>query len=207
MVGRSLAAQGITQERIPSYYSVKEAVFPFAKFAGVDPLLTPEMKSTGEVMGIGRSFGEAFAKSQLAAGTELPRQGIAFLSVRDIDKPAAVDIAKELIALGFKILATRGTIKALEEAGITCTIVNKVAEGRPHIIDRLKNDEISFIVNTTEGKQAIADSYAIRRTALQHKVSYTTTIAGARATLLALKIKNSSEINQLQKLHQELINC
>lgn len=207
MVERSLAAQGVTQERIPSYYSVKEAVFPFAKFAGVDPLLTPEMKSTGEVMGIGRSFGEAFAKSQLAAGTELPRQGLAFLSVRDIDKPAVVDIAKELIALGFELLATRGTIKALQEACITCTLVNKVAEGRPHIIDRLKNDEISFIVNTTEGKQAIADSYAIRRTALQHKVSYTTTIAGARATLLALKIKDANEVNQLQKLHQELINC
>ncbi|HEC85206.1 MAG TPA: carbamoyl-phosphate synthase large subunit [Thioploca sp.] len=204
MVGRSLAAQGVTQECVPSYYSVKEAVFPFAKFAGVDPLLSPEMKSTGEVMGVGRSFGEAFAKSQLAAGSDLPRGGLAFLSVREADKLAAADVAKELAALGFELVATDGTALVIQQAGIGCTIVNKVTESRPNIVDRIKNDEISFIVNTTEGKQAIADSFAIRRTALQHKVSYTTTIAGARATVLALKSLNATDVNRLQDLHQEL---
>jgi len=204
MVGRSLAAQDITQECVPSYYSVKEAVFPFVKFSGVDPLLSPEMKSTGEVMGVGRSFGEAFAKSQLAAGTDLPRSGLAFLSVRDADKNAAVDVARELVALGFELLATRGTAQLIDYAGIPCTLVNKVTEGRPNIVDRIKNDEISFIVNTTEGKQAIADSFAIRRTALQHKVTYTTTIAGARATVLALKALDATDVNRLQDLHKEL---
>jgi len=204
MVGRSLVAQNITQECIPTYYSVKEAVFPFIKFSNVDPLLSPEMKSTGEVMGIGRTFGEAFAKSQLAAGSDLPRSGLAFLSVRDADKFVAADIAKELAALGFEILATRGTAQTILDAGIDCTIVNKVTDGRPHIVDRLKNDEISFIINTTEGKQAIADSFTIRRTALQHQVSYTTTIAGARATILALKAQQTTDVNRLQDLHQEL---
>jgi carbamoyl-phosphate synthase large subunit len=204
MVGRSLVAQGTTQECVPSYYSVKEAVFPFAKFLGVDPLLSPEMKSTGEVMGVGRNFGEAFAKSQLAAGIDLPHSGLAFLSVRDADKNAAVDVAKELVALGFELLATRGTAQAIEDEGIDCTLVNKVTQARPNIVDRLKNDEISFIVNTTEDKQAIADSFEIRRTALQHKVTYTTTIAGARATVLALKALDATDINRLQDLHQEL---
>lgn len=204
MIGRSLAAQNTTQECVPSYYSVKEAVFPFAKFSGVDPLLSPEMKSTGEVMGVGRSFGEAFAKSQLAASCELPREGLAFLSVRDIDKLAAADVAKELAALGFSLLATSGTAQIIEQAGIPCTVVNKVTEDRPHIVDRIKNDEIGFIVNTTEGKQAIADSFAIRRTALQHKVTYTTTLAGARATILALKAQDTTRVNRLQDLHQEL---
>ncbi len=204
MVGRSLAAQGITQECVPSYYSVKEAVFPFVKFSGVDPLLSPEMKSTGEVMGVGRSFGEAFAKSQLAAGSDLPRSGLAFLSVRDADKNAAVDVARELVALGFELLATRGTAEAIDSADIPCTVVNKVTESRPNIVDRIKNDEISFIVNTTEGKQAIADSFAIRRTALQYKVTYTTTIAGARATVLALKALDATDVNCLQDLHKEL---
>jgi len=204
MVGRSLAAQGTTQECVPSYYSVKEAVFPFAKFLGVDPLLSPEMKSTGEVMGVGRNFGEAFAKSQLAAGIDLPHSGLAFLSVRDADKNAAVDVAKELVALGFELLATRATAQAIVDEGIKCTLVNKVTQARPNIVDRLKNDEISFIVNTTEDKQAIADSFEIRRTALQHKVTYTTTIAGARATVLALKAFNATDINSLQDLHQEL---
>ncbi len=204
MVGRSLAAQGTTQECVPSYYSVKEAVFPFAKFLGVDPLLSPEMKSTGEVMGVGRNFGEAFAKSQLAAGIDLPHSGLAFLSVRDADKNAAVDVAKELVALGFELLATRGTAQAIEAEGIDCTLVNKVTQARPNIVDRIKNDEISFIVNTTEGKRAIADSFEIRRTALQHKVTYTTTIAGARATVLALKALDATDVNRLQDLHQEL---
>ncbi len=204
MVGRSLAAQGTTQECVPSYYSVKEAVFPFAKFLGVDPLLSPEMKSTGEVMGVGRTFGEAFAKSQLAAGIDLPHSGLAFLSVRDADKNAAVDVAKELVALGFELLATRRTAQAIKDEGIDCTLVNKVTQARPNIVDRIKNDEISFIVNTTEDKQAIADSFQIRRTALQHKVTYTTTIAGARATVLALKALDATDINRLQDLHQEL---
>ena len=203
MVGNSLKSQGFTQECIPSYYSVKEAVFPFAKFSGVDPLLSPEMKSTGEVMGVGRSFGEAFAKSQMAAGSNLPTSGLAFLSVRDVDKPATINIARELSNLGFELIATRGTAQALHQAGIDCTVVNKVTEGRPHIVDRIKNDEISFIVNTTEGKQTIADSFTIRRTALQHKVSYTTTIAGARATMLALKSLDPNQVNRLQDLHQE----
>lgn len=204
MVGRSLAAQGVTQECIPSYYSVKEAVFPFVKFAGVDPLLSPEMKSTGEVMGVGRSFGEAFAKSQLAAGVELPRSGIALLSVRDADKSAVVEVARGLAALGFELMSTRGTARALEKAGVSCTVVPKVTEGRPHIVDKLKSEEISFIVNTTEGRQAIADSFAIRRTALQHKITYTTTVAGARATVLALKALDAIAVNRLQDLHKEL---
>ncbi len=203
MVGNSLESQGFTQECIPSYYSVKEAVFPFAKFSGVDPLLSPEMKSTGEVMGVGRTFGEAFAKSQMAAGSILPTSGLAFLSVRDVDKPVTINIARELSNLGFELIATRGTAQALHQAGIDCTVVNKVTEGRPHIVDRIKNDEISFIVNTTEGKQTISDSFTIRRTALQHQVSYTTTIAGARATMLALKTLDATEVNRLQDLHQE----
>ncbi len=204
MVGRSLVEQGITQECIPSYYSVKEAVFPFVKFVGVDPVLSPEMKSTGEVMGIGRSFGEAFAKSQLAAGVNLPRAGVALLSVRDADKPALVDVARGLLELGFELVATRGTAVSLAQAGIVCTLVNKVTEGRPHIVDQIKNEEVHFIVNTTEGRQAIADSFSIRRTALQHKITYTTTIAGARATLLGLKALDKVEVNRLQDLHKEL---
>ncbi len=204
MVGCRLTTQGITQERIPSYYSVKEAVFPFAKFSGVDPLLSPEMKSTGEVMGIGRSFGEAFAKSQIAAGSNLPSKGLAFLSVRDVDKHIAVDVARELVDLGFELLATTGTAQAINSAGVLCTVVNKVMESRPNIADRIKNDEINFIINTTEGKQSIADSFAIRRSALQHRVTYTTTIAGARATILALRAINITDVNCLQDLHKEL---
>jgi len=179
-------------------------VFPFVKFPGVDPLLGPEMKSTGEVMGVGRSFGEAFAKAQLAAGDELPRRGNAFVSVRDRDKPDVVPVVRELVALGFRIVATRGTAGALDEAGVPCTRVNKVTEGRPHVVDMLKNEEINLIVNTTEGKQAIADSYAIRRTALQHKVSYTTTLAGARALALALRQLDAQDVNRLQDLHEEV---
>jgi len=203
MMGHSLAEQGL-HECIPSYYSVKEAVFPFVKFPGVDPLLTPEMKSTGEVMGIGRSFGEAFAKSQLAAGIDLPQSGLAFLSVRDADKLALIDVARQLADLGFELIATRGTAQVLQRAGIVCGVVNKVKEGRPHIVDKLKNGEISFIVNTTEGqKPAIADSFEIRRQALQYKVTYTTTLAGARATVLALKTLKTLYVNRLQDLHKE----
>ncbi len=204
MVGQTLAVQGISGEKIPSYYSVKEAVFPFIKFPGVDPLLGPEMKSTGEVMGIGRSFGEAFYKAQKAANMPLPKTGQAFISVRDEDKNGAIDVARELHDLGFNLLATRGTAKAIENAGIPCQKVNKVQEGRPHIVDQIKNDEIDFIINTTQDKQAIADSHEIRAHALRNKVTYTTTLAGARATVLALRASNSKVVNCLHELHREL---
>ena len=204
MVGVGLAEQGFGELSAPSYYSVKEAVFPFVKFPGVDTLLGPEMKSTGEVMGVGRRFGQAFAKAALAAGADLPFKGRAFVSVRDRDKPDAVVVASDLRALGFDILATRGTASALREAALKCVAVNKVAEGRPHIVDLLKNGEIDFIVNTTEGKQATADSYAIRRTALQHGVAYTTTIAGAKATVLAIRELHVTDVNRLQDLHEEV---
>ncbi|MCZ6802855.1 MAG: carbamoyl-phosphate synthase large subunit [Proteobacteria bacterium] len=205
MVGNSLASQGITNVPVPDYYCVKESVFPFIKFPGVDPLLGPEMKSTGEVMGVGKTFGEAFAKGQLAAGEIFPRSGHAFISVKDIDKEEAVIAARELAVLGYEIFATQGTCKALTEAGVKCKRVNKVREGRPHIVDMLKNDAIDLIVNTTEGKKAIADSYTIRRTALQHKVFYTTTMAGALATVEALKQRDSIGVNSLQNLHKGVI--
>ncbi len=204
MAGLSLAEQGVTEEVIPEYYSVKEAVFPFIKFQGVDPILGPEMKSTGEVMGVGRSFGEAFAKSQLAASVVLPTGGKAFISVRGVDKAAITDVAKDLTSLGFELLATRGTQKVLEDAGIVCGQVNKVAEGQPHIVDMIKNDEINLIVNTTEGRQSVADSTEIRRAALQHQVNYTTTLAAARATCQALSSKDNDTVNCLQSLHGEL---
>ncbi len=205
MAGRSLAGQGVTAERVPPYYSVKEAVFPFVKFPGVDPLLGPEMKSTGEVMGIGRSFGEAFAKAQLGAGERLPRSGKVFISVRDADKEDAVQVASELSRLGFTVVATRGTAAAINAAGIPCEVVNKVTEGRPHIVDMIKNEQIDLIVNTTEGKQAIADSYTIRGAALQHKVPYSTTIAHAYATSLALTSIDVQSVESLQNLHQEQV--
>jgi carbamoyl-phosphate synthase large subunit len=204
MIGKTLAAQGVPKEVIPHYYSVKEAVFPFIKFPGVDILLGPEMKSTGEVMGVGRSFGEAFAKSQQAAGVSIPRGGRAFLSVRDTDKPQLSEVAAALVEQGFEVFATRGTAKVLEQARVTHTVVNKVGEGRPHIVDMIKNDEINFIVNTVEGRQASTASFAIRRAALQHKVSYTTTLAGARAVCLALKELSAQDVNRLQDLHKEL---
>jgi carbamoyl-phosphate synthase large subunit len=202
MVGRSLPEQGVTKEAIPSHYSVKEAVFPFVKFPGVDTVLGPEMKSTGEVMGVGASFGEAYAKAQAGAGASLPHPGKALLSVRDADKARLTRVAQELIALGFELYGTGGTAASLQVSGIQCHRVNKVAEGRPHIVDMIKNNEVSFIVNTTEGAQAIADSAAIRRAALQHKVSYTTTIAGAEATCLALRQTEQKSVNRLQDLHR-----
>ncbi|MFO1423121.1 MAG: carbamoyl-phosphate synthase large subunit [Candidatus Competibacteraceae bacterium] len=204
MVGQGLREQKISGEVIPAYYSVKEAVFPFVKFPGVDPLLGPEMKSTGEVMGVGRSFGEAFAKAQLAAGDQLPRGGRAFISVRDADKSKVVDVARDLERFGFALVATRGTAIALRDHGLDCATVHKVGEGRPHIVDLIKNDQIHLIVNTTEGKQAIADSFSIRREALMHKVSYTTTIAAARATCQALRELDNGSVNCLQDLHREL---
>ncbi len=204
MVGRSLADQGVSGEIIPAYYSVKEAVFPFVKFPGVDPLLGPEMKSTGEVMGIGRSFGEAFAKAQLGAGDQLPRGGRAFISVRDADKAKTVEIARDLERLGFTLVATKGTAAMLRTHGLDCETVHKVGEGRPHIVDSIKNDRIHLIINTTEGKQAIADSFSIRREALMHKVSYTTTLAAARATCQALRELDNASVNCLQDWHREL---
>ncbi len=205
MAGISLRQQGVTEETIPDYFSVKESVFPFVKFPGVDPLLGPEMKSTGEVMGVGRSFGEAFAKAQLGAGVNLPTSGKVFVSVRERDHAAAVELGKMLNSLDFEVLSTRGTAAKMEAQGVDCAVVNKVHEGRPHIVDMIKNDEISLIINTTEGKQAISDSFTIRAAALQHKVSYTTTIAGARATCMALKSQTENEVNRLQDLHKEVI--
>ena len=202
MAGKSLAELGFTEEVIPSYYSVKEAVFPFNKFQGVDPILGPEMKSTGEVMGVGDTFAEAFGKAALGGGTVLPTSGRAFMSVRDQDKPGAVEVAKRLIGLGFDLVATGGTAKFLAENGVDVQKVNKVNEGRPHIVDMLKNGEIAYIINTTSGTQAIADSSVIRRTALQGKVCYTTTLAGAEATSLAISRMNEEiKVRRLQDLH------
>jgi len=204
MAGQKLADQGTLDEVIPPYFSVKEAVFPFIKFRGVDPILSPEMKSTGEVMGAAKSFGEAFAKAQLGAGETLPHGGLAFLSVRDTDKPHVAEVAQVLVEQGFELCATGGTKKILDAEGIVCRHANKVAEGRPHIVDMIKNDEISYIVNTVEGKKATADSFEIRREALQHKVSYSTTIAGAKATCAALNELDNWSVNRLQDLHKEL---
>jgi carbamoyl-phosphate synthase large subunit len=203
MFGESLVAQNADKERTPPYYSVKEAVFPFVKFPGVDPLLGPEMKSTGEVMGIGATFGEAFGKAQQAANMALPTTGNAFLSVRDADKPAAIELAHLLIKQGFKIIATQGTATVLREAGVECQRVNKVGEGQPHIVDMIKSDEIDLIINTTEGKQAIGDSYMIRTNALNHRVAYTTTMAGAHAAVMALADHGTGDVRRLQDLHRE----
>jgi carbamoyl-phosphate synthase large subunit len=204
MVGESLAQQGYVNQRIPKYYSVKEAVFPFIKFPGADPILGPEMKSTGEVMGVGRSFGEAYAKAQLASGVVLPRQGVALLSVRDIDKEGAVELAKILVQRGFDIVATHGTAQFLAAAGVSCRRANKVREGRPHIVDMIKNREIDLIVNTTEGKQAIAESHSIRAEAVRRGVTYYTTLGAAVATCTAIEYLDNSEVNRLQDLHKEV---
>jgi carbamoyl-phosphate synthase large subunit len=204
MVGRKLTEFNVIGRPMPAYFSVKEAVFPFVKFPEVDPLLGPEMKSTGEVMGVGLSFGEAFFKAQHAASTPLPRGGRAFLSVRDEDKPRAAAIARKLTAIGFEIVATRGTAASLEEAGVPCKRVNKVIEGQPHIVDMIKNDQIDLIINTTQGKRAIRDSYTIRRSALQHNVAYTTTIAGADAAVEAVRASYTDRVSRLQDLHAEL---
>ncbi len=204
MMGRTLAAQGLgTMPPQPNYYAVKEAVFPFIKFAGVDPILGPEMKSTGEVMGIGRAFADAYAKSQAAAGVDLPTAGRALVSVRERDKAAIIPIARGLLALGFDLIATDGTAQALTAAGVPCTRINKVMQGRPHIVDMIKSHEIDLIINTTEGREAIADSFTIRREALQRKVTYTTTLSGAWATVEALR-HPWTEVYRLQDLHREL---
>jgi len=204
MTGVKLKDQGVTREIIPPYYSVKEAVFPFIKFPGVDTILGPEMKSTGEVMGVGRTFAEAFVKSQLGAGTKLPSSGRAFISVRREDHQKVVEIAQALADLDFQLVATRGTARALSEAGLKVTPVNKVAEGRPHIVDMIKNGEISFIVNVVEDKRAVQDSYAIRRSALQQKITYYTTLAGAKAACIGMAHIKELEVQSLQGLHQQL---
>ncbi|MFO1321316.1 MAG: carbamoyl-phosphate synthase large subunit [Burkholderiales bacterium] len=205
MVGRSLDSQGVQGEVVPPYYSVKEAVFPFIKFPGVDTILGPEMKSTGEVMGVGESFAEAFVKSQLAAGVRMPTAGKVFISVRNSDKPKVVDIARSLSSLGFSILATRGTAVYLNERGIATVPVNKVTEGRPHVVDMIKNGEIVMIVNTVEEKRlAIQDSYSIRRSALQGRVTYYTTIAGARAACTGMENMRELTAYSVQSLHARL---
>jgi carbamoyl-phosphate synthase large subunit len=203
MAGVSLADQGIEPPERRPYYAVKESVFPFVKFPDADPILGPEMKSTGEVMGTGRTFGEAYAKAQLASGVTLPTSGTAFLSVRDRDKAAAVDLAHVLLKRGFDIVATGGTAAALAASGVHCRRVNKVREGRPHIVDMIKNQEISLIVNTTEGKQAIRESHSIRAEAVHEKVTYYTTLAAAKATCDALDHQDNVVVNRLQALHAE----
>lgn len=204
MAGKTLAEQGFEKEIVPHFYSVKEAVFPFNKFPGVDPILSPEMKSTGEVMGSGDTFAEAFFKAQLGAGEAIPAltgERKAFLSVREPDKAGIIEVGRSLLALGFTLCATRGTAAALEAAGLAVEHVNKVYEGRPHIVDLLKNDEIAYIVNTTEGRQAINDSSVIRRTALSRKVPYATTLAGANAVCMALEYGREITVRRLQDLH------
>ena len=204
MAGRTLEEQGATREVIPAYYSVKEAIFPFLKFQNVDPILGPEMRSTGEVMGVGRSFGAAFARGHDAAGIKTPPQGKVFVSVRDADKDRLLPIAADIASRGFTLVATAGTASYLTSHGVLCERINKVLEGRPHIVDLIKNGEIVYIVNTTEGKQAIADSFSIRREALQHRVTYSTTVAGARALVHSLDYHDSGEVHSLQELHKEL---
>jgi len=206
MLGKSLAKQKQTQEAKLNYFSVKEAVFPFVKFPGVDPILGPEMKSTGEVMGVGFSFGEAFAKAQLAAGITIPTEGTVLISVRDEDKKSMLSIASELISLGFSIIATEGTNTALQENNIKSQRVNKVAQGSPHIVDMLKNNEVSLIINTTQDKQAIVDSAHIRREALQQKICYTTTLTGAKALIEALRCGPLDTVRRLSLIQSEYVN-
>ena len=204
MAGVTFRQQGVEAPGPNPYFSVKESVFPFIKFPDADPILGPEMKSTGEVMGIGRTFGEAYAKAQLASGVLIPGRGTALISVRDRDKPAAVDLGHVLIARGFEIFATGGTAKALAEGGVRCRRVNKVREGRPHIVDMIKNDEVNLIVNTTEGKPAIKESHSVRAAAVNHKVTYYTTLAAAKATCDALDHLENVVVNCLQDLHAEV---
>ena len=206
MVGQSLASQDITHEVTPPYFSVKEAVFPFVKFPGVDTILGPEMKSTGEVMGVGKTFGEAFVKSQLGAGTKLPTSGKVFLTVKNNDKPRAVGVARALAALKFDVVATKGTAAAIQAAGINCTVVNKVTEGRPHIVDMIKNNEIALVINTVEERRnAIADSRQIRTSALLARVTTFTTIAGAEAAVEGMKHLDNLGVISVQEMHAQLV--
>jgi carbamoyl-phosphate synthase large subunit len=209
MVGQSLLQQGITKEAAPPYFSVKEAVFPFVKFPGVDTILGPEMKSTGEVMGVGKSFGEAFIKSQIGAGTKLPRSADpvhkVFLTVKNSDKPRAVEVARQLAAQGFLIAGTKGTAAAINAAGIRCESVNKVTEGRPHVVDMIKNNEIALVINTVEERRnAISDSRSIRTSSLLARVTTFTTIAGAEAAVEGMKYMDNLDVYSLQELHAQL---
>jgi carbamoyl-phosphate synthase large subunit len=206
MVGQSLASQGVTTEVTPPYFSVKEAVFPFVKFPGVDTILGPEMKSTGEVMGVGKTFGEAFVKSQLGAGTKLPRSGKVFISVKNNDKPRAIEVARALVAMNFVLCATKGTAAALNAAGVSCGVVNKVTEGRPHIVDMIKNNEIALVINTVEERRnAIADSRHIRTSALMARVTTFTTIAGAEAAVQGMPHLDDLDVISIQEMHAQLI--
>jgi carbamoyl-phosphate synthase large subunit len=202
MVGVSLVEQNFTTEIIPDYFSVKEAVLPFNKFPGIDPILGPEMKSTGEVMGVGDTFAEAYAKAELGASDPIPTSGTAFLSVREPDKAGIAAVARSLISSGFNLVATSGTAQVIEDAGLPVERVNKVKQGRPHIVDMIKNDQISLIVNTTEGRQAIADSSTIRSSAEQRGVYYTTTLAGGQAVCMALEQRGEIKVRRLQELHE-----
>ena len=204
MAGKSLKDLKLTKEVIPSYFSVKEAVLPFSKFPEVDVLLGPEMKSTGEVMGIGKSFGEAYFKAQRAAGVILPKAGNVFLSVRDKDKSAICGIAKDLIAIGFNLYATRGTQEYLEEKNIKCNKVNKVKEGQPHIVDMIKNGEVHLIINTTEGARSIKDSFSIRKEANNNNVCLTTTISGAKAFCKAILFIDNFDATDIQSRHDTI---
>ena len=206
MVGQTLAAQGIGKEITPPYFSVKEAVFPFVKFPGVDTILGPEMKSTGEVMGVGKTFGEAFVKSQLGAGTKLPRSGRVFISVKQSDKLRVVDVARHLLAMGFELIATKGTAAAITAHGLNCRVVNKVAEGRPHIVDMIKNDEVALVINTVEERRnAIVDSRHIRTSALLARVTTYTTIAGAEAAVEGMKYLDNLGVISVQEMHAQLL--
>jgi len=213
MVGQSLESQGIGREVTPPYFSVKEAVFPFVKFPGVDTILGPEMKSTGEVMGVGKTFGEAFVKSQLGAGTSLPKPilpdgqpaGKVFISVKNNDKPRAIEVARTLVEMGFRVTATKGTAAALGAAGVACSVVNKVTEGRPHIVDMIKNNEISLVINTVEERRnAIADSGQIRTSALLARVTTITTIAGAEAAVQGMPYMDKLDVISVQEMHAQL---
>jgi carbamoyl-phosphate synthase large subunit len=207
MVGQTLASQGVGKDIALPYFSVKEAVFPFVKFPGVDPILGPEMKSTGEVMGVGKTFGEAFVKSQLGAGEKLPKpaDGKVFLTVKNDDKPRAIEVARGLHSLGFAIIATKGTAAAIAEAGIPCERVNKVAEGRPHIVDMLKNGEVSLVINTVEERRnAIVDSREIRTSALKNRVPTFTTIFGAEAALEGMQVADDLGVISVQEMHAML---
>jgi carbamoyl-phosphate synthase large subunit len=214
MAGQTLASQGITAEVTPPYFSVKEAVFPFVKFPGVDTILGPEMKSTGEVMGVGKTFGEAFVKSQLGAGTKLPRptkadgtsSGKVFISVKNNDKARAIEVARQLVAQGFELIATKGTATAIQAAGVACATVNKVTEGRPHIVDMIKNNEIVLVINTVEERRnAIADSRHIRTSALLNRVTTFTTIAGAEAAVEGMKYMDQLGVISIQEMHAQLV--
>ena len=204
MVGQSLADQGFTKEIIPPYFSVKEAVFPFNKFPGIDPILGPEMKSTGEVMGVGQTFAEAYGKAELGASDEIPVSGSAFLSVRERDKHSVAELAKKLLDLDFRLVATKGTAAIIHQAGLEVELVNKVKEGLPHIVDMIKSDKINLIVNTTEGRQAISDSSTSRSSAEQHRVYYTTTMAGGNAVCEALEFGGDIQVRSLQELHGDI---